>query len=39
MRVRDWAVAAGLFMALAGAASAHGTYPDRPIKVVVPAAA
>jgi len=39
MRVRDWALATGLFVALAGAASAQGTYPDRPIKVVVPAAA
>jgi tripartite-type tricarboxylate transporter receptor subunit TctC len=40
MRIRGWAaVAAGLFVALAGAAHAQGTYPDRPIKVVVPAAA
>jgi tripartite-type tricarboxylate transporter receptor subunit TctC len=40
MRIRGWAaVAGGLFVALAGAASAQGTYPDRPIKVVVPAAA
>lgn len=40
MRVRGWAaLAVGLFAALAGAAQAQGTYPDRPIKVVVPAAA
>jgi tripartite-type tricarboxylate transporter receptor subunit TctC len=40
MRVRGWAaLATGLFVALTGAAQAQGTYPDRPIKVVVPAAA
>ena len=40
MRVRGWAaLATGFFVALAGAAQAQGTYPDRPIKVVVPAAA
>jgi len=33
------AAVAGLFAALPGAAYAQATYPDRPIKVVVPAAA
>lgn len=40
-RVTISVTAAGLFAALIGAASAQSadTYPDRPIKVVVPAAA